>query len=118
MTRSLRYLLAALLLLMIGGSALAPTSRAQTPAVEVDPWSAVLDSQRAALEAKTEDALLSTYTVSADSDPRRNVFIRLHRGQCGACGYKLADLPPEADGCTTCPECAAAWKLPATARPQ
>src|SRR5690349_3863381 len=65
MTRSLRYLLAALLLLMIGGSALAPTSRAQTPSAEVDQWSAVLDSQRAALEAKTENALLSTYTVSA-----------------------------------------------------
>jgi hypothetical protein len=65
MTRSLRYLLAALLLLMIGGSALAPTSRAQTPSAEVDQWSAVLDSQRDALEAKTEDALLSTYTVSA-----------------------------------------------------
>src|SRR3954469_6571039 len=65
MTRSLRYLLTTLLLLMTGGSALAPTVHAQTPSADVDQWSAVLDSQRAALETKTEDAFLSTYTVSA-----------------------------------------------------
>lgn len=32
---------------------------------------------------------------------------------CPACGYDLSDLDliPEPDGCTICPECAAAWDL-------
>ncbi len=63
-------------------------------------------------------AMLCGLAVGADSDPRRNVFIRLHRRQCGACGYNLGDLRPEPDRCTLCPECGAAWKLPATGRPQ
>ncbi len=33
-------------------------------------------------------------------------------GQCGACGYELRAIPPDPDACTTCPECAAAWRLP------
>jgi hypothetical protein len=36
---------------------------------------------------------------------------------CWACGYSLAGCPPEpspSDGCTVCPECGAAWRLPAT----
>jgi len=31
--------------------------------------------------------------------------------RCAACGYKL-EPRPEADGCTPCPECGAAWRLP------
>jgi hypothetical protein len=31
---------------------------------------------------------------------------------CICCGYDLAGLPPDPDGLTTCPECAAAWRLP------
>lgn len=32
---------------------------------------------------------------------------------CVVCAYDLAALPPEEDGCLVCPECGAAWKLPA-----
>lgn len=32
---------------------------------------------------------------------------------CPACGYDLAGLDRQADGCTPCPECGAAWRLPA-----
>lgn len=41
---------------------------------------------------------------------------RLHRrgllalGLCPACGYEIAGLEPEADGCRVCPECGGAWK--------
>ncbi len=33
------------------------------------------------------------------------------RGVCAACGYSLAELEPEADGCRVCPECGSAWKM-------
>jgi hypothetical protein len=35
---------------------------------------------------------------------------RCHR-ICGACRYPLTNTP-DPDGCTVCPECGAAWKLP------
>ncbi len=31
-------------------------------------------------------------------------------GLCPSCAYGLADLSPEADGCTVCPECGGAWR--------
>ncbi|MFZ4574731.1 MAG: hypothetical protein ACOYN0_10060 [Phycisphaerales bacterium] len=31
-------------------------------------------------------------------------------GLCGACDYGIAGVPPQADGCIVCPECAAAWQ--------
>ena len=40
------------------------------------------------------------------------------RRTCAACGYDLQGCRPDegetppADGCTTCPECGAAWRLP------
>ncbi len=33
----------------------------------------------------------------------------LAEGVCAGCGYNLAGLKPEADGCRVCPECGAAW---------
>lgn len=36
--------------------------------------------------------------------------------QCAACGYPIGDLPPADDGCTVCPECGGAWRLPAVER--
>lgn len=35
-------------------------------------------------------------------------------GLCGACAYRLRAVPPDTDGCTVCPECGSAWKLPTT----
>lgn len=34
-------------------------------------------------------------------------------GKCATCLYHLEAIPAEADGCTVCPECGSAWKLPA-----
>ncbi len=33
-------------------------------------------------------------------------------GRCAGCGCRLDGLQTESDGCTICPECAAAWRLP------
>ena len=35
----------------------------------------------------------------------------LAEGYCAACGYSMRGLNSDADGCTTCPECSAAWRL-------
>lgn len=34
----------------------------------------------------------------------------LARGLCASCAYHLNNLPVEADGCITCPECGASWR--------
>lgn len=34
----------------------------------------------------------------------------LARGLCASCAYHLNNLPTEADGCITCPECGASWR--------
>ena len=36
----------------------------------------------------------------------------LTSGICPACAYWIAGVPPESDGCTVCPECGAAWRMP------
>ena len=36
-------------------------------------------------------------------------------GICWSCGYDIRALVPEHDGCTVCPECGAAWRLPVDA---
>jgi hypothetical protein len=38
------------------------------------------------------------------------------RDLCRACGYDMQRLTPDADGCTRCPECGAAWRLTMQAR--
>ncbi len=46
--------------------------------------------------------------------PRSHVARSGGRGVCGACGYALAGLRAEEEsGLTVCPECGAAWRLPA-----
>ena len=35
-----------------------------------------------------------------------------HMGHCPGCLNDLTGLVPAADGCTVCPECDAAWRLP------
>ncbi len=41
---------------------------------------------------------------------------KLAIGRCRACDYHLTNLTPEADGCTVCPECSAAWRLDQAAK--
>lgn len=36
-------------------------------------------------------------------------FVRI--GRCGGCGYCLAEVPRQSDGCRVCPECGVAWKI-------
>ena len=33
-------------------------------------------------------------------------------GRCPSCGYDLLNLPVADDGCSVCPECGAAWRVP------
>ena len=33
-------------------------------------------------------------------------------GLCAACAYRIDEVVPEQDGCTVCPECGAAWRMP------
>lgn len=47
------------------------------------------------------------------------VFLRPHRvktrlraGMCASCCYVMSGLPGAEDGCTVCPECGSAWKMP------
>jgi uncharacterized Zn finger protein (UPF0148 family) len=39
-------------------------------------------------------------------------------GYCGACGYRLTESRRDKDGCTTCPECGAAWHADRVSFPQ
>jgi hypothetical protein len=41
----------------------------------------------------------------------RDAMLGMRR--CPSCSYSLANLDIEADGCTVCPECGAAWRLSA-----
>ncbi|MEM9374417.1 MAG: hypothetical protein AAGA55_12315 [Planctomycetota bacterium] len=38
----------------------------------------------------------------------------LDAGLCPHCAHGIAGIPPESDGCTVCPECAAAWRTEPT----
>jgi predicted RNA-binding Zn-ribbon protein involved in translation (DUF1610 family) len=37
----------------------------------------------------------------------RQAYLKV--GRCASCGYSLAGLSSEADGCVVCPECSRAW---------
>jgi hypothetical protein len=37
-------------------------------------------------------------------------------GLCPACGYGIRGVRQADDGCTVCPECGAAWRVPLTAK--
>lgn len=39
------------------------------------------------------------------------VVSRGAESRCFGCGYDLKEMHADADGCTVCPECGAAWKL-------
>ncbi len=56
-------------------------------------------------------ARLATPTVGAAID------YPLADGRCPPCGYQIKSAPPQSDGCVECPECGAAWRLPAPGPP-
>jgi hypothetical protein len=37
--------------------------------------------------------------------------------RCASCGYDLSGVPRGHDGCVTCPECSAAWRMPSSGGP-
>lgn len=41
----------------------------------------------------------------------------LREGLCPSCGYEIKTVPPQADGCSVCPECGAAWRLALPGQP-
>ena len=46
-----------------------------------------------------------------DASPPEIVRGFLSQGRCPCCAYPITALKPDPDGCTTCPECSAAWNL-------
>jgi hypothetical protein len=44
---------------------------------------------------------------------QKTSHIVVSHGFCASCGYSLADLIAASDGCTLCPECGSAWRIPA-----
>ncbi|MEM9167145.1 MAG: cytochrome C oxidase subunit IV family protein [Planctomycetota bacterium] len=46
-----------------------------------------------------------------DMAPRYRDMLILNR-RCASCAFDLSNLLPQPDGCTVCPECNAAWRLP------
>ncbi|MAY75491.1 MAG: hypothetical protein CMJ31_12415 [Phycisphaerae bacterium] len=40
---------------------------------------------------------------------RETVATRLTRGDCGACGLHIEDMPRDGNGCVRCPDCGATW---------
>lgn len=53
-------------------------------------------------------AALGIYGLRLERVPKQRTML----GHCPACLYDLTTIPADPDGCTQCPECAAAWRLP------
>lgn len=49
---------------------------------------------------------------SLGSKPERVVSALRNQYRCATCAYALRGIPPDPDGCTTCPECGSAWRFP------
>ena len=43
---------------------------------------------------------------------QKTARIIVKHGYCASCGYSLANLTAADDGCTVCPECGSAWRIP------
>lgn len=48
---------------------------------------------------------------SIEDRPERVRAAMIRIGRCPSCRYALGGLSPADDGCTVCPECAAAWAM-------
>ena len=44
--------------------------------------------------------------------PQHAIDAMLRVRLCPSCGYSLYECESESDGCTVCPECGAAWRMP------
>ncbi len=82
---------------------------ASAPGPDEVPW--VLGPFMAGLGALILVPLALTIGVRRIRGPARwRSWIAEYR-RCPICGYDLAGLGPEADGCLVCPECGSAWRI-------
>ena len=51
------------------------------------------------------------YSLYIWRSPKHARRAMLRSGLCPACAYKLDGVEPDADACTVCPECGAAWRV-------
>ena len=56
--------------------------------------------------------LAALWRAAARSEQVSNIHYMLAAPMCPACHHLLTGVPAQADGCTVCPECGAAWRLP------
>jgi hypothetical protein len=54
---------------------------------------------------------LVSFSDSITEHKERLKTRRLRDGQCPACGYDVAEIDADADGCVVCPECGGAWRM-------
>jgi hypothetical protein len=52
------------------------------------------------------------WRAAARMDLVSGIHYMLAKPQCPGCDHLLTGVPPQQDGCTICPECGAAWRLP------
>lgn len=57
--------------------------------------------------------LMGVFAASFDPLPEHMMRLLLKHRRCASCAYDLAGTPVQPDLCTVCPECGAAWRLPA-----
>jgi hypothetical protein len=55
--------------------------------------------------------LAATWSLVRSGTPQGMKDALLAAGRCPSCAYRIDQLPIQNDGCTICPECAAAWVL-------
>jgi hypothetical protein len=55
--------------------------------------------------------------VPADIQPAALVRSMLDDSLCAACGYPIGGAAADLDGCSICPECGAAWRIPIPGAP-
>jgi hypothetical protein len=53
-----------------------------------------------------------TFRYKFRQSPEKIVEAALRERCCPSCNYSLSGISPDPDGCTTCPECGAAWCFP------
>ncbi|HLP82760.1 MAG TPA: hypothetical protein VK157_00285 [Phycisphaerales bacterium] len=56
--------------------------------------------------------ILAAIKLFAPAALRKRLRRQLYMRRCPTCDYVLANAPSEPDGCTVCPECGGAWKVP------
>ena len=83
----------------------------RTPSSGGPSMSSMLISQCIAGAAAAIVTAVVIWAVGSRTFARAAASHCLRERICPSCGYRLDGLTPESDGCTVCPECAAAWRV-------